>query len=208
MKSILKIGLLLFFLGYICPTFAGDAPENVQVVKTSGSSISFDWDDVDQVIGYYVYYGTQTASGSSYEVEGIDLIDESEFVLNDLLSDTRYYIAFTSVDEFGTESGYSDEIEYTTLEPDAVNQTISFRVTDVSTIDETTIQLEFSTDLEIGTSASREFIIQEESTGNEILVDISDVLDGEPKKVIVVLGSTLSVATKYKVTVLDISDAM
>lgn len=194
-------------ISFISPAFAGDAPENIQVTKTSGNSISLDWDDVDEVIGYYIYYGTQTGSGSNYEIEGIDLIDESELILGDLLADTRYYIALTSIDEFGTESEYSSEIEYVTLEQGAVNQVISFRVIDVNVIDETSIELEFSTDLETGISASREFIIEEEGTGKEISVDLSDVLDGQPRKAVVVFATAVSAGTKYKVTVLDISDA-
>lgn len=94
----------------------------------------------------------------------------------------------TSVDEFGTESAYSDEIEYETLKQGEVSQAISFRVNNVSVIDATSIQLEFSTDLETGSSATRAFIIKEESTGTEIPVDISDVLNGEPRSVVVVLG--------------------
>ena len=207
MKSILKIVVTFFLISLFSVSYAGLAPENLKVLETSDSSISLDWDDTQDVIGYYIYYGTQTASWSSYEVEWIDLIDESAYVLEGLVPETRYYIAMTSVDEFGTESAYSDEIEYETLKQGEVSQAISFRVNNVSVIDATSIQLEFSTDLETGPSATRAFIIEEESTGTEIPVDISDVLNGEPRSVVVVLGWELTIDTKYKVTVLDISDA-
>lgn len=208
MRLFEKIGVSLMLSVFISPVFAGNAPENLQILEASDESISLDWDDVDDVIGYYVYYGTHTASWSSYEIEGIDLIDESELILDDLSADTRYYIAFTSVDEFGTESQYSDEVEYVTLMQGSESKAVNFRISDVSVIDETSIELIFSTDLEQWASATREFMIENKKTGVEIGVDISDVLDGKPRSVVVVLWSELEVGAEYKVTVLDISDSI
>lgn len=207
MKMLLKLWILFGLASFVNPLFAWEAPENLQVLEASDSSISLDWDDVENALGYYLYYGTKTASGSSYEVEGIDLIDESTYVLEGLDADTRYYIAFTSVDDFGTESEYSEELEYMTLIQGEESQAVSFRISEVEVIDESSVELLFSTDLETGVSATRDFIIEDKNTWVEVPVDISDVLDGEPRKVIVVLGTELVVNTEYKVTVLDISDA-
>jgi hypothetical protein len=85
-------------------------------------------------------------------------------VLEGLDADTRYYIAFTSVDDFGTESEYSEELEYMTLIQGEESQAVSFRISEVEVIDESSVELLFSTDLETGVSATRDFIIEDKNT--------------------------------------------
>ncbi len=208
MKSLMKFWIFLCIFSMFSISYAAAmSPENVEVVSASDTSISLDWDDVNDSQWYFMYYGTQTWSWESYEVEWVDIIEESEFILEDLLPDTRYYIAVTSLDEFGAESDYSSEIEYVTLTLGSEEQATSFRITEVQVRDDTSIELIFSTDLDTNSSSAREFLIRDEDSGQEIGVDISDILEGNPRNVIAVLSSNLTADTLYQVTVLDIRDA-
>ena len=129
--------------------FAATEPENVAVKDVSDTSITLDWDDSSDAMGYYIYYGTKTASGGKYEKEGIDLIEESMFLLDGLLPETKYYIALTSVDAFGNESEFSQEVEYSTLKVGQKNIADALRIMEVSVKDATTLEFLFSLDINV-----------------------------------------------------------
>ncbi len=156
---------------------------------------------------YYIYYGTKTGSGTNYEIEGVDLIETSDFILEKLLPETKYYIAVRAIDEFGTESAYSQELEYTTLKKWQVSEAISFRITKVNITDATTLEFLFSTNLNTSVTSSRTFLIENTQTRVETPIDISEIDPTNPKNILVVLKNPLAVAQSYKVTVLDIRDA-
>ncbi len=207
MKYLSILTFLFLFLS-VPVSFATQAPEALEVVESSQSSISLDWWDVENIEGYYIYYGTKTGSWSSYEVEGIDLIDESEFLLQWLWADTTYFIAVTALDEFWKESEYSQEISHKTQSIGWWTvDTSNFRIVDVEVVDESTIELKFSTDLEMSPDASRVFIVEDKQMGTEIPVDISQVSDSDNKNVLVLLWVDMVENTEYKVTVLEIRDA-
>jgi len=63
------LGCLFFFLGGISITYAIDAPTDLRALEASDTSIHLDWSDVPNSLGYYMYYGTQSGSGASYEIE-------------------------------------------------------------------------------------------------------------------------------------------
>jgi hypothetical protein len=64
----------------------------------------------------------------------------------------------------------------------------------------------FSLDMEAGSSAQRQFIIENTNSGEEIGVDISDVVPGKPQNILALLDGTLQPSTQYKITVIDIRD--
>lgn len=204
MKGIYSV--LVFLLSF-SPAFAAiSAPTNLSIHGATDTSVQLDWDDVDGAIGYYLYYGTKTASGGVYETEGIDLIEESEFSLKNLKASTRYYIAVSAIDAVGTESKYSQEIDYATLKQGQTDASKVFRIIDASVQDATTLELLFSTDLP-SSLVGGDFMIQEDSSGQEVVVEVSDIDPTNSKNLIVVLGESLKTQTKYKVTILDMKDA-
>lgn len=207
MKKLIQILFWFFFLIFITSTYAASAPQELRTLEVSDTTMLVDWEDVEGAIGYYIYYGTQSGSGSTYETEGIDLIDESEVLIEWLLPQTQYFVAVTSVDDFATESWFSPELEHPTLIAWSEIEAVNFRIKSVEVVDSTTLEFLFSTDLDASPSAVREFIVEEKISATEIVVDISDVDSTNPKNAIVLLGSELVPATEYKVTVLDIRDS-
>lgn len=205
MKRFLIFFFSLFLIAFNS-AYAVETPSELRVLEVSDTSISLDWADVTDAIGYYMYYGTTSGSGGVYETEGIDLIDNNEFTITDLSPETNYFIAVTSVDEFGTESAFSPELQQATLLAGAKAQATSFRIKSVDVLGKDSLSFEFSADLENSPSAVREFIVAEKNSSIELGVDISDIDPTNPKGVIVVLSSELSPVTEYKVTVLDIRD--
>ena len=115
MNTYIKLWVLLtsFFIASFA--HAASIPGNITVLEASDTSLSLDWEDVDGVLWYYIYYGESSGIGALYDVEWVDLIEQSDFMLSDLRAGTKYFIAITSVDEFGSESEYSPELEYETL---------------------------------------------------------------------------------------------
>mgnify|MGYP003890168007 CR=1 FL=1 len=207
MRKILNMiaATLLFLITPI--VFASEIPTDLRALEVSDTTIHLDWEDSNDAIGYYMYYGTQTGSWGSYEIQGVDLVDVSEFTLEWLSPTTRYYIAVTSVDEFWTESDYSDEFEYVTLAPGAESEATSFRITKVEVVDKSTLEFFFSSDLDTSVDAVMEFIVQEKISGKEVNIDISQVNEDNKQSVLVLLGEELVPALEYKVTVLDIRDS-
>jgi len=205
MKQFL-FGCVLFFLGGISIAYAIDAPTDLRALEASDTSIHLDWSDVPSSLWYYMYHGAQSGSGSSYEIEGIDVINTSDYVLEWLSPQTKYYIAIRAIDDFWIESEYSQEFEYTTLDPGAESEATSFRIKDVMVLNKSTLEFVFSTDLDVSLEATMEFIVEEKISGKEIYVDLSQVNEDDVKNVIVLLSDELTPALEYKVTVLDIRD--
>lgn len=202
--KILLAGIVSLFLPL--SVFAADAPEHLSVKDVSDTSITLDWDDAGDAMGYYIYYGTKTASGGKYEKEGVDLIEKSEFALESLIPETKYYIALTSVDEFGNESEFSDEIEYSTLKIGQKNVADALRIMEVKVKDASTLEFLFSIDLNADATAPLDFRVEELATGKEIEIDIAEVDSTNTKNIIAILSAALKENTKYKLTVLDVQD--
>lgn len=206
MKIIIKLILLLPVMGFFYGAHAIEAPWQIQVVTKSDTSVELDWQDVADVLWYYIYYGETSGSGSDYDIEGINLIETSDYTLTDLSPETRYYVAITAVDDIGRESDKSPELELVTLASGQEAQAASLRIVEAKAVDESSVELMFSLEMESWNSAQREFIIENSVTGEEIGVDISDILPWKPKSILAILDQELETNTNYKITVLDIRD--
>lgn len=203
-RTLFSLCILLYTFSYVWAAL--NAPKNLEAVDVSDTSITLDWDDTSDAVGYYIYYGTQTASGGVYEEEGVDLIEESTFTLDSLIPETKYFIAVTAVDEFAGESEVSQELEYSTLKVGQKNQAGALRISDVKIIDATTLEFLFSLPINTQPTAPLEFRLEEIKTSDEIMIDIVEVDPTNSKNVIAVLNEWLKINTEYKVTVLDIED--
>lgn len=204
-----KIWVLLFaiLLSFLQWVYALVAPSSLEVTQVTGSSVTLDWDVDANAEWYYVYYGTKSASGSTYESEWVDLIDGSETSVDNLKPETKYFFAVTSVDSDGNESDFSKEVSYTTLKTWESKNVSKFKILSVSVIDTETLEFQFSSQLDSSGSAVNEFAIQNKSNLKQLPVDISSVNEADPSKVLVVLGESLTPETSYKVTVLDMRDS-
>lgn len=190
----------------ILSAYAIDAPTDLRVTESSDTSIMLDWSDVTDSLGYYLYYGTETGVDGNYEVEWVDLIEESEFLLDSLSPSTQYFFAVTAVDEFVTESELSDEISFTTASDGEALQATSLRIDEVSVIDETSIEMIFTKAINTTPGAVREFILENKNTGDEISISVSEVDEENPTRIIAILDSALEENSQYELTILDIQD--
>lgn len=206
MKNIYKLLFLMLWLLVTQFANATQAPWELEAVSVSDTSIEINWSDVSEVLWYYIYYGKQTGEWSDYDIEGVDLIEESNFSLNNLEPETSYYIAITAVDDTGSESSKSPELEVKTLSTGEEFQALNLRIIEAQAIDDTSVEMTFSLDMEAWSNAGRQFIIENVTTWQEIWVDISDVIPGEPRNILAILDGKLLPNTQYKITVLDIRD--
>lgn len=206
MKNIFKIIVTVWVIIFSQHTFATQAPWDLQTISVSDTSINITWQEVPDVLWYYIYYWKSTGSWSDYDIEWVDLIEENNYILTDLQAETQYYIALTAVDETGSESDKSPELEAFTLSAWSESQELSLRIISTKVIDDTSIEMEFSLDMESWSNALRQFIIENIDSGQQIWVDISDVVPGKPKNILAILDGKLLPNSQYKVTVLDIRD--
>lgn len=206
MKNAFKILIALLSMMWTQFIYATDAPWELQATMVSDTTIELDWQDVSDVLWYYIYYGEASGISDDYEIEWVDLIEESTFKLTGLKPETRYYIAITAVDDTWSESVTSPELEALTLTSWSESQAVSLRIMSAKAIDDTSIEMEFSLDMESWSSAGRQFIIENTVSWEELWVDISDVIPGKPRSILAILDGTLLPNSQYKITVLDIRD--
>jgi len=185
---------------------ATQAPGELELVSVSDTIIQIDWEDVTDVLWYYIYYWESSGIDTEYDIEWVDLIEESNYELTGLDPQTQYFLAITAVDETGSESSKSPELQAVTLATGSESQELNLRVVSVWVVDESSIEIEFSLNMETGVNAAREFIIENANTGTEIGVDISDVIPWESKKILAILDGNLQSNSEYRITVLDIRD--
>lgn len=204
MKKILLS--ILVSLTMISTGYALEAPTDLRVTEVSDTSISLHWSEVKDSAGYYLYYGTKSGSGGSYEVEGVDIIEKPSFLLEELIPDTTYYFAVTTLDEFVSESAYSQELEYATLKAGEKNKVTHLRLIDVVPIDETSIEIVFSKSLNTASESPKEFVLVNQNTGEEVNISLAEVDIDTPNKVIAILDTKLAGESQYQLTVLNIED--
>lgn len=63
-----------------------------------------------RVVGYRVYYGTNSGTYSQAFGQGVDAGSSEGITLTGLSAGTRYYFAVTAYDGAANESGYSAEV--------------------------------------------------------------------------------------------------
>lgn len=201
MKTKIFLICITFILFSFSEVLAIEAPKNLRVSDSDNNSITIDWESVPGAIWYYHYLGT----GSGNYIDGIDLIDDTEYTISDIDSAKTYYISVTSVDEFGIESEYAEEVSYWAGISSVINSSW-FRVSDVEILDPTTLEVSFSRDLNLETGATREFILEKKETGIETFIALSQISEANGRNIIIILDSPLQTETEYEFVVLEIQD--
>ncbi len=82
----------------------------------------------------------------------------------------------------------------------------SFKIQEVEIIETDIIEIQFTRELDASLTEMREFILEEESTAQEVEILLSEVVPTDMTKLTLMLGSFLSENTDYTITVLDIKD--
>lgn len=136
---------------------------NVVVKEVTENSVELTWDkatDNTAVTEYKVYYGQSSvqADGGYYDTEKLTKSDDTEYVLEDLAADTKYYIAVTALDANGNESyNYSIEVVATTDESEEEEEILHSAPTEEEESHETEkeagkVEAELSVDVESGSA--------------------------------------------------------
>ena len=162
------------WLQYVSPdTQAPSTPTNVQVVSTSGDSISISWDastDDTGIQNYKVYVDGSYVGDSS----------NTSYLISGLFQSTQYSITVKAVDLFGKESGESSPISGTTQDVDTQKPTtpinLAARVIQVpGQGNENRRQVELSWEESTDNEGVRDYTVESKlSTGNQWAIESSD----------------------------------
>ncbi len=109
MKKVLKALIYLSMLLLVTKAFALSWPSNLSLEKATDTSLKITWDEVDDSLGYYIYYSEESSTDWTYENEWTDLIDDTSYKIEWLTPDKNYYIAIT-VDEDWNHETNSEEL--------------------------------------------------------------------------------------------------
>ncbi len=89
-------------------TITALAPTVLQAKRPVDSSgVELTWNDIqnDGVVGYNIYYGTQ----SQNYIQSLNCGEVNDFIVHGLNPGQTYYFVVAPVDAFGNQGGYSDE---------------------------------------------------------------------------------------------------
>jgi hypothetical protein len=77
----------------------------------AAQSVLLSWDRIPDptIIGYYVYYGTESGNYTGIASPGV----ETSVVIPGIVEGQTYYFAVTAMDMLGQESLFSNEVSYT-----------------------------------------------------------------------------------------------
>lgn len=204
MKKILLLIFSMLFIVITQTTNAIDAPADFEKVKSADTSLKIDWEDVDEALWYYIYYSKSTWIKDWYDFEWEDIIEDSFLKLEELDSDTTYYIAITSVDENWDESSFSDELVYKTMK-EGDNWDWSFGLDKVEVNSFSEFKIRFNSDLDSSDEAVRKFRVISKSTWNELTIDKIELLEDESQLWLTVSPDMLS-DEEYELTILVLED--
>lgn len=200
LKSIFS-GILFFQIFHV---YAAANPTNVKISDAKNTSVMLSWDAVTDAQGYYLYYGTKSGVGGSYEKEVFDIITHTNYTLENLKENTQYFFAVSSVDALGEESGKSTEVTYTTLASSQAG--VDFRIESIEVVSPTQLEVRFSRNLENTMAASRIVMLEKKSTNQMIDTDTLKINTENPKILDITLQSSLQEDTDYDFTIVDIRD--
>jgi len=115
--------LLLFFLGFPATGFSAQV------------SLAWDPNTESNLGGYYLYYGS--SSGNYSQIIDVGLI--TNYSVTNLTDGWTYYFALTAVNTAGLESGYSNEVDYSTANPAQATLAVSKQGSGTGTVSGTGI---------------------------------------------------------------------
>ena len=134
--KILKISFFVMVLGFFNLVSALEAPENVVLDKAWENDLEISWNTASWAELYAVSYWKKPALDWSYEHElEIVVNTDAKTIIENLESDTNYYIAVKSYDSLENESNYSEEVSFSTLWEVKELKIDSINVSNVNTLD-------------------------------------------------------------------------
>ncbi len=180
----------LFIFGLVCTTMAQYVPlppypvENVQA-EVIGNTVRLTWDEAEDqdggvVIGYRIYYGTQSVTaenGNQYEDDVVVHSAQTEYEFTDLDSGTYYFAVTARDDEEWESDNYSHEVS-ATLEGTPSGTNVSDdrfpKVLNAQRVSAGTIQVEMSEPVQIESPLDG-FFVQNRGTYDDVVIQRVDI---------------------------------
>jgi len=205
-KLISILGLSFFFM---LNSFAIDATSNVKTTIIDENSINLSWEPVEWAYMYYVSYWKISWSAADYENVS-DFVEGTWTVISWLEKGSTYYFSVTTLDEWGDESTFSEEVvidinEWGTVED--VNTLFSLE--SIRMIDSTEIELTFTNNLDSTEWTEREFSIYNKSDKlDSIWVISTELVEDNNKKLILLLDTELVEWVEYEIVVIAVKNKL
>ena len=205
MKKIIASLITLLFSSLWLIAHAIEMNTAPTLKSNTSTTLTIEWQEVEDALGYYVYYDTTTGETAGYKNESAELIDGTEYTIEGLEEWTNYYIALTAIDIDGEESLFSPEAVIKTAGGVGSSELFVLENVEATAID--TLTLTFNTALEDEASSEREFLILNSITGEEVFVTASALDEDDASKLDIVLDRDLTLGDNYDFTIISIVDA-
>ena len=142
--NLLKISFTLFCLSMFSFVSALEAPNNITLDIVTSDSLNIHWDNAEGAEVYSISYWESSGTLDWYEFES-ELVagQEANILIENLKSNTEYFIGIISYDWDNNNSWYSEEVSFSTLS--AVED---LKINELVLKDTRTWILEFNVDLD------------------------------------------------------------
>lgn len=221
MKNFLKfLSFVVLFSALISESFAIDAPANLKLDSTSGTTVNLSWDEVEWAIMYYVYFWKNSWTINWYEVQS-DLLENNSTTISDLEEWSTYYFSAVALDDNASESDFSNElvvdVAWTqTITPVQIEestwttevQNVDFALDSVKVVWYNKIELTFTNPIDSSEDTLRDFKITNINDNLDTFEVISSEINIEdPSKILLTLDRDTEIWNEYNVVILAITSA-
>lgn len=141
--KLLKISIFVLIISLFNWVIAIGSPTNVVLDKSLENWLEISWDAASGSVIYALSYWKESAFTWSYENELEIIVEwETKALLQDLESNTIYYIAVKSYDSLSNESEYSKEVSFSTTW-----QIAELKISNIDVLSAKQLNLSFNTNL-------------------------------------------------------------
>ncbi len=205
MKKIIASLITLLFSSLWLIAHAVEINTAPTLKSNTSTTLTIEWQEAEDALGYYVYYDTTTGETAGYENESAELIDGTEYTIEWLTEDTDYYVALTAINIDGEESLFSPEAILKTAGWESNWELFALESVEATAID--TLTLTFNSIVDDSSDSDREFLILNGITGEEVFVTASTVDENDGSKLDIILDRDLILGDNYDFTTISIVDA-
>jgi len=140
----IKLAIFIFLLSIFNVSLALEAPSNIKLDKAWEDFLEISWDPVENAWVYSISYWEKSVSGTTnhYEHDEEIVVETNSWKIENLNSNTTYYIAVKAYDDNEQSSDYSKEVSFKTA-----GDLQNLKLEKVEVLDLNTIELYFNTDL-------------------------------------------------------------
>ena len=198
-RKIIKV--LVSILGFllVSSSFALNLESDIILDEATHNSIKISFDEVEWAVGYFVQYDVKSSENWEYAFQWDDIYENNEIIIENLESDTVYYIVVSVIWDDYIEWPLSDEVELSTLiNPSAADP---LEIESISVLDIKTIELIFNKNLD--EFSSREFLIVNKDDNMEDIIILESTIY-KVNSVMISLENDLKAGWEYSITIISL----